>query len=120
MTFTDALAVFKSRLQGNPAVKPRTKGYYEYRIAAVHNMHGNVAEWCHDWYWTYPGTATDPVGPATGSDRVFREGSWFYYGTSCRSAYRLNDTPTGRNYAFGFRVVLARDQKTLPATFDLL
>jgi formylglycine-generating enzyme required for sulfatase activity len=75
-------------------------------------MHGNVSEWCQDWYDVYPGgTALDPQGPATGSHRVIRGGYWYNYAWSCRSAGRDDyDYPDGRYGGIGFRVVLAPGQ----------
>ena len=57
-------------------------------------MHGNVREWVYDWYASYSNDAqTDPAGPASGSLRVERGGSWNYVGSNLRSARRHGDTP---------------------------
>jgi formylglycine-generating enzyme required for sulfatase activity len=83
----------------------------------LYDMHGNVYEWCQDWFAAYPGgIVVDPQGPGTGSLRVFRGGSWrgSYYDLDlawfCRSAYRYSVYPVYWDNYFGFRVVLAPGQ----------
>ena len=85
-------------------------GSYAANVFGLYDMHGNVWEWCQDWYGPYPGTVTDPGGPATGSARMIRGGSLEYGGVFCRSAYRGYTYPTSRGSNFGFRVVLAPGQ----------
>ena len=52
----------------------------------LHDMHGNVWEWCRDWYdSSYPaGSVTAPAGPSSGTSRVLRGGSWGNYWGNCR------------------------------------
>jgi formylglycine-generating enzyme required for sulfatase activity len=83
-------------------------GTYRANAWGLYDMHGNVFEWCSDWYGEYPsGSATDPSGPATGSDRVIRGGFWECYAVNCRSASRSMLAPLNRVNGVGFRLVLS-------------
>jgi formylglycine-generating enzyme required for sulfatase activity len=70
----------------------------------LYDMHGNVWEYCWDWY----AIASDPIsgdgGPATGMQRVIRGGSWYYYARECRSASRAPYWPNSKDDIVGFRV----------------
>lgn len=84
-------------------------GTYPANAFGLHDMHGNVNEWCSDWYGNYPTTAqTNPTGPTTGWARVIRGGSWDFDAEYCRSASRSCTNPDFDRirYPIGFRVVL--------------
>lgn len=74
------------------------------------DMHGNVLEWCYDWFGKFEAKATDPKGPAIGSFRVLRGGCWFFYARDCRSAYRLKRDPALRNAIYGFRLACSEPE----------
>ncbi|MDR3606697.1 MAG: formylglycine-generating enzyme family protein [Oligoflexia bacterium] len=73
----------------------------------LYDLAGNVFQWVQDYYGGNYASAsvTDPVGPSSGTIRVFRGGGWAYYPQFCRSAVRFGDTPETRTYDAGFRLV---------------
>jgi formylglycine-generating enzyme required for sulfatase activity len=71
----------------------------------LHDMHGNVWEWCWDRGGTFPdpGNLNNPTGPIVGSIRVNRGGSWNDSASDVRSAFRYGNSPNYRNNDLGFR-----------------
>lgn len=87
-------------------------GSHAPNVWALHDMHGNIAEWCHDWFAnSLPGVnVTDPQGSETGETRIIRGGSWDENAWGCRSAVRHSIFQGARSRTIGFRVVLASVQ----------
>ena len=80
-------------------------GRYAPNAWGLYDMHGNLSEWCWDWYDEYPDMVqTDPSGAVSSDDRVIRSGSWYFHGRWCRSAFRVYDYPSSKHESIGFRV----------------
>jgi serine/threonine protein kinase/formylglycine-generating enzyme required for sulfatase activity len=75
-------------------------------LRGLFDIHGNLYEWCHDWYAEYADGASvgNPMGPAKGSYRVDRGGSWDDPARFCRAAFRSRNGPSLRSYLLGFRL----------------
>jgi formylglycine-generating enzyme required for sulfatase activity/serine/threonine protein kinase len=106
--FGNAITSAKANFLGSNLKRTTAVGSYPANDFGLYDMHGNVWEWCADWYTTdyYKQTPRkDPQGPQTGARRVLRGGSWYSEAGGCRAAIRYDYDPDRSTYNVGFRVV---------------
>lgn len=85
-------------------------GSYRPNLFGMHDMHGNIWEWCSDWYddaYYVQSPPRDPAGPTDGARRVLRGGGWLTPVVNCRSALRGHNTVGARHKYNGFRLALS-------------
>ena len=123
-SFGDCLSKDQANYDGDNSLTGCPKGEYRGKTVPVgsfppnawglYDMHGNVWEWCQDWYGKYPEeSVTDPVGPGGGEFRVLRGGSWINDGWNVRSAFRFRREPGFRFRFHGFRFAQGHKSKGL-------
>ena len=97
---------YNNNARGNNRQRTTPVGSFPPNAFDLHDMHGNVGEWCWDWNGEYTRSPEiDPAGAEFGTYRVFRGGSWNSSASFIRSACRSGFTPSGRGYYLGFRLV---------------
>lgn len=97
---------YDNNAEGEYVQKTMSVGSFAPNAWGLYDMHGNVIEWCSDWYGDYSRSAqTNPKGPTSGSSRVARGGCWGNGAGDCRSASRYYYNPGFRHNSVGFRLV---------------
>ena len=106
--FGDTIKLSQARYYVKGANQPQRAndvGSFEANPWGLHDMHGNVREWCWEWYGSYTEKAQiDPIGWNYGSKRVIRGGAWNRFRIEATSSYRWSNNPLYRDYCTGFRV----------------
>jgi formylglycine-generating enzyme required for sulfatase activity len=128
-SFGDNITPKQVNYNGKHPYGDAEKGEYREKTVAVkslppndwglYEMHGNVREWCNDWYGDYPNELlTNPIGATEGKFRVLRGGSWVINAGGVRSAYRDYDPPNYRYNLYGFRFALGQTASAQPVSGD--
>jgi formylglycine-generating enzyme len=101
----DGTKPYEGAAEGPDLERTEVVGSYPPNAFGLYDMHGNVSEWCADWYGRYPkGRVTDPQGPETGEHCIVRGGGWVNAAQRCRAAVRAGLASDYRHFDIGFRV----------------
>ncbi|MBC8218157.1 MAG: formylglycine-generating enzyme family protein [Planctomycetes bacterium] len=107
--------------EDNSGGKPQPVGGKLPNPWGLHDMHGNLWQWCNDFYqvdYYQQSPEKDPPGPKTGETKVVRGGAWKFSADSCRSGYRYNENPGYADVCFGYDIYGFRCVRNAPDTAE--